>query len=74
MSEAWSGMNWADLMAAQRAFGTDFYDMHDGILEVFDETNEPYYSDNAIPDNFEIARTQRNQQRYLVVPGAQTPA
>jgi len=24
-SEAWSGVNWADLMAAQGAFGTDFY-------------------------------------------------
>jgi len=23
---AWSGVNWADLMAAQGAFGTDFYD------------------------------------------------
>jgi len=26
LSEAWSGLNWADLMAAQGAFGTDFYD------------------------------------------------
>jgi len=26
LSEAWSGGNWADLMAAQGAFGTDFYD------------------------------------------------
>jgi len=26
LSEAWSGVNWADLMAAQGAFGTDFYD------------------------------------------------
>jgi len=26
LSEAWSGMNWADLMAAQSAFGTNFYD------------------------------------------------
>jgi len=26
LSEAWSGVNWADLMAAQCAFGTDFYD------------------------------------------------
>jgi len=25
-SEAWSGVNWADLMAAQGALGTDFYD------------------------------------------------
>jgi len=25
LSEAWSGMNWADLMAAQGAFETDFY-------------------------------------------------
>jgi len=25
-SEAWSGVNWADLMAAQGAFGSDFYD------------------------------------------------
>jgi len=25
-SEAWSGVNWVDLMAAQGAFGTDFYD------------------------------------------------
>jgi len=25
LSEAWSGVNWADLMAAQGAFGTDFY-------------------------------------------------
>jgi len=26
LSEAWSGVNWADIMAAQGAFGTDFYD------------------------------------------------
>jgi len=26
LSEAWSGVNWADLMGAQGAFGTDFYD------------------------------------------------
>jgi len=26
LSEAWRGLNWADLMAAQGAFGTDFYD------------------------------------------------
>jgi len=26
LSEAWSGVNWADLMAAQGAFGTDFDD------------------------------------------------
>jgi len=26
LSEAWSGVNWADLMPAQGAFGTDFYD------------------------------------------------
>jgi len=26
LSEAWSGVNWADLMAAHGAFGTDFYD------------------------------------------------
>jgi len=26
MSEAWSGVNWGDLMAARGAFGTDFYD------------------------------------------------
>jgi len=26
LSEAWSGVNWADLMAAQGPFGTDFYD------------------------------------------------
>jgi len=26
LSEAWSGLIWADLMAAQGAFGTDFYD------------------------------------------------
>jgi len=26
LSEAWSGVNWADLMAAQGAFGSDFYD------------------------------------------------
>jgi len=26
LSEACSGVNWADLMAAQAAFGTDFYD------------------------------------------------
>jgi len=25
MSEAWSGVKWADLMAAQGAIGTDFY-------------------------------------------------
>jgi len=26
LSEAWSGVNWADLMAAKGALGTDFYD------------------------------------------------
>jgi len=26
LSEAWNGVNWADLIAAQGAFGTDFYD------------------------------------------------
>jgi len=26
LSEAWSGVNWADFMAVQGAFGTDFYD------------------------------------------------
>jgi len=26
LSEAWSGVNWADLMAAQGTFGTNFYD------------------------------------------------
>jgi len=26
LAEAWSGVNWAHLMAAQGAFGTDFYD------------------------------------------------
>jgi len=26
LSEAWSGVNLADLMAAQGAFGSDFYD------------------------------------------------
>jgi len=26
LSETWSGVNWADLMAAQGSFGTDFYD------------------------------------------------
>jgi len=26
LSEAWSGVNWAVLMAAQGAFGTEFYD------------------------------------------------
>jgi len=26
LSEAWSGVNWEDLLAAQGAFGTDFYD------------------------------------------------
>jgi len=26
LSEAWSGVNWADLMAAQGAVATDFYD------------------------------------------------
>jgi len=26
LSEDWSGVNWADLIAAQGAFGTDFYD------------------------------------------------
>jgi len=26
LSEAWSGVNWADLMAAHGAFWTDFYD------------------------------------------------
>jgi len=26
LSEAWSGVDWADLIAAQGAIGTDFYD------------------------------------------------
>jgi len=26
LSEAWSGVNWGDIMAAQGAFGIDFYD------------------------------------------------
>jgi len=26
LSEAWSGVNWADIVAAQGGFGTDFYD------------------------------------------------
>jgi len=26
LSEAWNGVNWADLIAAQAAFGSDFYD------------------------------------------------
>jgi len=26
LSEAWSGVNWADLMTAQGAIGTDYYD------------------------------------------------
>jgi len=26
LSEAWSGVNWADLIAVQGAFGSDFYD------------------------------------------------
>jgi len=26
LSEAWSVVDWADLMAAQGAFGTDFFD------------------------------------------------
>jgi len=30
LSEAWSGVNWGDLMAAHGAFGTDFY--HRSIL------------------------------------------
>jgi len=25
LSEAWNGVNWADLVATQGAFGTDFY-------------------------------------------------
>jgi len=28
LSEAWSGVNWADLMAAQGVFGTNFYDRY----------------------------------------------
>jgi len=28
LSETWSGVNWADLMAAQGALGTDFYDKY----------------------------------------------
>jgi len=34
LSEAWSGVNWADLMPAQGAFGTDFYEndsRHDAL-------------------------------------------
>jgi len=34
LSEAWSGVNWADLMAAQGAFGTDFYDRSTSILRL----------------------------------------
>jgi len=30
LSKAWSGVNWTDLMAAQGAFGTDFY-RHDAL-------------------------------------------
>jgi len=32
LSEAWSGVNWADLMAAQGAFGTDL----DGVEDLGD--------------------------------------
>jgi len=32
LTEAWSGVNWADLMAAQGAFGTDFYDRSAGTI------------------------------------------
>jgi len=33
LSEAWSGVNWADLMAAQSTFGTDFYDRSTRTIE-----------------------------------------
>jgi len=33
LSEAWSGVNWADLMAAQGAFGTEFYDRFTRTIE-----------------------------------------
>jgi len=33
LSEALSGVNWADLMAAQGAFGTDFYDRSTRTIE-----------------------------------------
>jgi len=38
LSEAWSGVNWADLMAAQGAFGTDFYDR-----SILRPKHRPYY-------------------------------
>jgi len=38
LSEALSGVNWADLMAAQGAFGTDFYDR-----SIFRPKHRAYY-------------------------------
>jgi len=32
LSEAWSVVNWADLMATQGAFGTDFYVRSTGTI------------------------------------------
>jgi len=38
LSEAWIGVNWADLMAAQGAFaGTDFYDKNDSMHDALEE-------------------------------------
>jgi len=33
LSEAWSGVNWVDLMAAQGTFKTDFYDRSTRTIE-----------------------------------------
>jgi len=38
LSEGWSEENWADLMAAQGAFGTDFYDR-----SIFRPKHRAYY-------------------------------
>jgi len=38
LSEAWSGVNWADLIAAQGAFGTDVYDR-----SIFRPKHRAYY-------------------------------
>jgi len=41
LSEAWSGVNWEDLMAARGAFGTNFYDR--SILYILRPQHRAYY-------------------------------
>jgi len=40
LSEAWSGVNWADLMAVQGAFETDFYNRSTRTIVCFGRSHE----------------------------------